>query len=326
MQLLIDTANTKITVRNKSFFIQNSEYAKIIGTKRVSSIAITTNCDINASVIKLAANNQIPIYFYNNFGTLQARMCSPFLVNLASLRRKQLFFYNTSQATQWIIDTMNLKTTLQIGLLKQLSLQKPKHTESTKDTIKQIEILLNKAYMYQDSLIDEVRNNLLGIEGQISKKYFKNLALFLPNNFTFTNRNRRPATDYFNAGLNYLYGMTYSIVESGVYAKGLDPYSGFMHTDNYRKKSLVFDLIEPARPLIDKMWMQLILGNKIKETYFVKKEQGFWLNKQGKRIIIPAYNQFLHKRFKLEGHYYSLKQFIYTLSNELGKLIDISIK
>ena len=326
MQLIIDTANTKISVRNKSFHIQNNDYSKIIAPKRISSIAVTTNCNINAAVIKLAAQHQIPVYFYNNFGTLQARMCSPFLVNLAELRRKQLYFYHTKEATQWVIDILNHKTNLQISLLKQLKSRKPKHRQFTDTTIEQMKILKNKAYKFSAKKIDEVRNNLLGIEGQISKNYFKNLSLFLPQNFQFNTRSRRPATDYFNAGLNYLYGMTYSIVESGIYAKGLDPYAGFMHTDYYKKPSLVFDLIEPVRPLVDKIWLQLILNNKIKENHFIKKEQGFWLNKQGKRVVIPAYNQFLYKRFKLNENYFSLKKFIYTLSNDLGKLIEITLK
>ena len=33
------------------------------------------------------------------------------------------------------------------------------------------------------------------------------------------------------------------VVEAYIIA-GLDPYIGFLHTDNYNKKSLVFDVIE----------------------------------------------------------------------------------
>ncbi len=53
--------------------------------------------------------------------------------------------------------------------------------------------------------------------------------------------------DPFNACLNYCYGILYSLVEKACILSGLDPYVGFLHTDNYNKKSLVFDLIELFR-------------------------------------------------------------------------------
>ena len=43
--------------------------------------------------------------------------------------------------------------------------------------------------------------------------------------------------------------MLYSLVERACIVAGLDPFVGFLHTDNYNKKSLVFDLIEPFRVL-----------------------------------------------------------------------------
>jgi len=324
MQLIIDTANTRLSVRNKVFFIENKTTSRMISPKRVSSIAITTNCDINASVIKLAATQEIPIYFFNNFGTLQARICSPFLVNLAGLRRKQLYFYDTLEATQWVISILNQKTTLQLSHIKQLANRKPRYKITVEENTFRIQVILKKAFALSEVPIDVARNSLLGLEGSISKIYFSMLRLFTPKAFAFEKRSRRPAMDFFNAGLNYLYGMTYSIVEGGIYAKGLDPYSGFLHTDNYRKPSLVFDLIEPVRPLIDKMWMRLLLEGEINEKHFIKKEQGFWLSKEGKRIVIPAFNDYLKKRFMINSKFFSLKDYIYTNSNSLGKLIELS--
>jgi len=325
MQLIIDTANTQISVRNKSFFIQSKSRQQIIGTKRISSIALYSNCNISASALKLAANNQIPVYFYNAFGTLQARLCSPFMVNLAELRRKQLYFYDHLKASGWVIDTLLQKTYLQSQLLLQLSARKKRIRTSIQEKLNKIEQISIQAKSLKHLHLDRLRPKLLGLEGNISKLYFSGLSLLVPQEFGFEKRSRRPALDYFNAGLNYLYGMTYSIVESGIYAKGLDPYTGYMHTDFYRKKSLVFDLIEPVRPLIDKMWMKLILNKEIKPEHFIPKEQGYWLSKEGKRIVIPTFNQYLRKRTMFDGNYYSLKKYIFALSNDLGKLIDETI-
>jgi len=148
------------------------------------------------------------------------------------------------------------------------------------------------------------------------------LQIFLPQEFKFEKRSRRPATDYFNAALNYLYGMTYSIVESGVFAKGLDPFIGYMHTDNYQKTSLVFDLIEPIRPLIDSLLIDLCIEHLLDDTHFIQKQHGFWVNKKGKRILIPAFNEYLYKRLKINNKVRRFKDIIYQESNSLGNLID----
>ena len=80
-----------------------------------------------------------------------------------------------------------------------------------------------------------------------TKKYFEALSSILPEKYKFKSRSRNPAKDEFNAMLNYGYGVLYSMVEKACIIAGLDPYIGFLHTDNYNKKSLVFDVIELFR-------------------------------------------------------------------------------
>ncbi len=321
MQLIIDTANTSLSVKSKTFLVEKGKISKQISPKRISSIAITTNCNINASAIRLAAHNQIPIYFFNNFGTIQARMSSPYFINIALLRKKQLVFYNTPLATDWVIEILHKKVDAQIATLTRLANKQTKHKEDTKTHIAQLKKGLTSTAIYKGIPIDECRNNLLGIEGSLSKIYFKALQCFLPEEMKFDKRTRRPALDYFNAALNYLYGMTYSVVESGVFAKGLDPFVGYMHTDNYLKTALVFDLIEPIRPLIDRMLLEIVIDKRLLPEHFIPKEQGYWLSKEGKRLLIPSFNEYLHQRIKVGNNVKRLKDIIYGYSNELGNII-----
>ena len=208
MQVVIDTTNTRISVKNNTFFIENETQSRQISPKRISSIAITSNCTLNAASIKLAALNEVPIYFFNNFGTLQARMWSPYFKNIATLRKKQLLFYNTPEATNWLLDVLARKTGLQVTLLKRLQASNPRDKEKFREALLNMNELLDSARKYKNQPVETCRNQLLGIEGSLSRMYFKNLQIFLPEQFRFEKRSRRPATDYFNAALNYLYGMT----------------------------------------------------------------------------------------------------------------------
>ena len=324
MQIIIDTANTTITVKNKCFFFQNKTTSRQISPKRISSIAVTSNCTFNAAVVKLAANHQVPILFFNNFGTIQARMYSPYFVNLASLRKNQLLFVNTEAATDWIIGILHKKTNRQINNLRRFVNQQPKHEQAVGKAVEKINKIINQTNLIENKRIPDIRNTLMGYEGSISRHYFQTLNLFLPDEFKFVKRTRRPALDYFNAGLNYLYGMTYSVVESGVFAKGLDPSIGCLHVDAFKKPTLVFDLIEPIRPLIDGMLMDLILENRLSPKDFIKKKQGYWIAKKGKRTMISSFNDFLNSTLQIQNSNRRLKDHIYHESNELGNLIKSS--
>lgn len=326
MQIVIDTADTSISVKNKCFFIQNGDTEKLISPAKLSSIAITTNCSLNAAAIKLAAINQIPIMFFNRYGSIEARMWSPYFVNIADLRKKQLYFADTEFATKWVSGLMERKTIEQISNLKRLIKDKPSQKNEAEEYIGEMLKIAAKIPSLNDKKPIQVRNTLMGYEGSLSRHYFRALKLFLPAQFQFESRSRMPATDYYNAALNYLYGMTYSLVESGVFAKGLDPAIGFLHTDDYNTVSLVFDMIEPFRPLVDDLLLNMIKENTLTEEHFTNRDEGFWISKPGKAIIIPAFNSWLNQRISYGDKIKRVKDHIFESSNELGNYIDEVIK
>ena len=299
---------------------------RIISPARLTSIAITTNCQINASAIKLAAENQVPIYIFNVLGQVQARMWSPYFSNTADLRKLQLKFCDTSAATQWIISLLKRKSTLQIQTLKQSGKNRTGLLPQIEKDIVAMADFISSFEAQGNFLLEDCRNTILGIEGNLSKMYFRNLSALMPVPFQFEKRSRQPALDYFNAALNYLYGMTYSVVESGVFAKGFDPFAGYLHTDDYLKTSLVFDLIEPVRPFIDRLLIEIINAGLLTAAHFEQKQQGYWLNKEGKKVLIPAFNDYLYRRIKSDDKFMRLKDMIFNESFALGRYIDKHFK
>ena len=123
----------------------------------------------------------------------------------------------------------------------------------------------------------------------------------MPDRYKFDGRSRNPAKDEFNALLNYTYGILYSMVEKACIIAGLDPYVGIIHTDNYNKKSLVFDLIENFRIWADETVIKLFAGRDVKQECFDKLENGFTLNKEGKALLITAFNAFMDESIRYSG-------------------------
>lgn len=101
--------------------------------------------------------------------------------------------------------------------------------------------------------------SLRGIEGAAAAQYFGQFPKLLRNaEFTFDGRNRRPPRDPVNALLSFGYAVLGSIAETEVYRCGLDPLLGFFHQPLYGRPSLMLDLLEEFRPVIDTLVLRVV--------------------------------------------------------------------
>lgn len=182
-----------------------------------------------------------------------------------------------------------VKISNQTDFLKKLKDKRPEN-EILPEAITRIEEFKEKIKATKGKT-EELRGTLMGYEGNASKNYFDALNSVMPQKYKFNGRSRSPAKDEFNAMLNYGYGVLYSKVEKACLIAGLDPYLGFLHADNYNKKSLVFDLIEMYRDLPDRAVTYLFTGKQIRDSFFDKQSSGMILNKEGKVVLISALNK-----------------------------------
>ena len=143
----------------------------MISPRRIESIGITSNTLINASAIKLAALNEIPIYYYNYTGELIAQLIAPSFLKQSTLRLCQLVFMNGEKGTLWIVEQLKSKTNLQIQTLTRVE----KINRSVKKSLQIIkdEMNLSKNKLLEVNCSDQkVNNTLMGLEGNIARNYF----------------------------------------------------------------------------------------------------------------------------------------------------------
>mgnify|MGYP002408713981 FL=1 len=163
----------------------------------------------------------------------------------------------------------------------------------------------------------------MGIEGMASAHYFDALSIALPKQWQFSGRSRDPAKDAFNCLLNYGYGILYSRVEKGCILAGLDPYVGFLHTDNYNKKSFVFDFIEIYRNYIDRAVMGIFAKKQVHEGLFDPIPGGLYLNQDGKVVLIAAVNEMFDRNVPYRGRNVKIQNMIpmecHRIANSLIK-------
>lgn len=321
MQLVLDTNGLIVKKRNNSFWIMAKEGKRMISPKRVSSIAVTADCLFSSAAIRLAALHQIPIYFMDATGHAESRLWSAAFGSTATIRREQVLFALTPEATEWIISLFQLKLEGQIQTLKYIQRTRPRLKAEMSSGIEALQARFTSFSEHEGKLLHGTRGNLMGIEGSMGKTYWELMGKATPKPFQFSGRSRRPAQDPFNSGLNYLYGMLYNLVSSACFAAGLDPYLGFLHTDGYKRPSLTFDMIEPFRPWIDKLLLQATYEKSLQVGYFSKLENGIRLNDKGKRFIIPLFNDLMVSKKRFRNRQLSHKNHIYRFAGEFGQFL-----
>ena len=78
---------------------------------------------------------------------------------------------------------------------------------------------------------------------------------------SFRTGNRYGATDPTNALLNYGYALLEAETRIACYTAGLHPGLGIVHADRDGRASLVYDLMEAARPTVDRLVLEFIRGH-----------------------------------------------------------------
>ena len=102
--------------------------------------------------------------------------------------------------------------------------------------------------------------------------------------------------------LNYSYAILASEVLKSLHTSGLDPYAGFLHSDRYARKSLVFDLMEEFRQqIVDKSVLKLVNKDQIQKDDFELKEGMIYIHESCRKLIIKTILDKLNNSITFNG-------------------------
>jgi len=326
LKLVINTPGTYLCRRGDCFRLQKEDVKQDYSCKKVEQILITTRAALSTDAIELAVENNIDIIFLKSTGQPLGRVWHSKLGSISTIRRKQLLLqdhpFGLKLVKLWIVQ----KLENQIEHLNKLAMnRRDDRRELIKEGNEKIRCQIkNISKINAEKTVDDVRDSLQGYEGSSSRVYFETLSQLIPEKHKFNGRSRNPAKDEFNCMLNYGYGILYSSVEKGCILSGLDPYIGIMHTDNYNKKALVFDLVEMYRGYMDEMIFKLFATKKVKGEHFDQVEGGgYYLNQEGKKLLITEYNKEMERKIRYRGRNIKLQNIIqydcHNIANEILK-------
>ncbi|MCW4018970.1 MAG: CRISPR-associated endonuclease Cas1 [Candidatus Bathyarchaeota archaeon] len=320
MQLVINNFGAYLRKHHDMFLIMIDEKNVEVPVIKVDNIWISTSALVSTDAIQCAMKNNIDIVFLDKYGDPYARIWHPNLGSTPLIRRRQLEASTNDKGLDLIKEWTEKKLKNQINLLKKLKKTRPVQQKQIASVIEQIQKYTQQICKLEGK-IDENRQKILGLEGISSRIYFETLSSTLSQKWKFNGRSRRPAKDPFNCTLNYGYGVLYSIVERTCILAGLDPYVGFLHTDDYNKKSFVFDIIEQYRSHVDEIVLFLFTRKMVNDNCFDHVEGGCVLNDNGKKILMTTLNDHFDTQVMYQRKKTKMRNIIqsncYCIANEL---------
>lgn len=331
MQLTISSYGAYIRKRGECFEIKVDNNKEEISARRVQSILITTGAAISSDALHLAHEYNVDVIFLDKYGDPFARVWHAKFGSTTYIRRKQLEYSQDKRGLELAKAWIGLKIDNQIELLDKL-----KRTRKQKQT--QIDTYMVAIKGWRRELetldapnIDAARNAIFALEAHCGKQYFKALSYIMPARYQFDGRSRQPAQDEFNAFLNYGYGVLYSKTERAAVLAGLDPYIGFLHTDNYGKKSFVFDIIELFRIHVDEVVVRLFAKRMVKKEMTRSIQNGVTLVKAGKQLLITELNIAFDQKIRYQGRNIKMKNIMqhecHRLANSfIGRDKEVTLK
>ena len=147
---------------------------------------------------------------------------------------------------------------------------------------------------------------LLGLEGTAARLYYGRFTDMLTDTspidiaaFDQNGRARRPPPDPVNTLLSFVYALLVKDLTVTLNSVGFDPFYGVYHQPRYGRPALALDMAEEFRPLIaDSTVLQVINNGEIRPSHFTTRAGGCQLDRDGRRVVIAAYERRMSHEIK----------------------------
>lgn len=294
-----------------------------------SVVIANQGVSLSAEAVRECTERGIPIFFISGTGTAYASLYSAGLTGTVATRRAQIEAFQTTRGLRLVLAFGMGKLQNQSNLLKYMAKYRKESDPALFNELRRcsaevidhlIEMDRIRQYPeYQEGsvTVNDLRHELMGLEGRAAQRYWLAVKQVLPEKYAFTGRTGRGATDPVNSALNYGYGILYGQVERCLVLAGLDPYAGFLHVDRPGKPSLTLDFIEEFRPVVVD---RVIFGLANKGVNFEQDDEKM-LTKETRRLLAEKVNERLDSEAAYEGKQHPLRAILQSQARHLATFL-----
>ena len=242
----------------ESYFPSQFPYERII---------ISGKGNLSTEAIKTLGSKNVSILLTDTYGNILGSINPPMSSLVASRHRMTQYdtFRDGIKVDYLQKQILYAKIFSEIKFLESLPEESSKVISSLQKTILQIP--------------HTVPQKMTTLEASASRQYFKHYGTLFDAKYSFDSRNinsktKQNSTDVINALLNYGYAVLAGEISKHINGIGMDVYYGFYHKNHESFQSLVYDMIEPFRWIVEKTVYRLANAKnkklQIKKTHYTR--------------------------------------------------------
>lgn len=305
--------NGRISRKDNSiiFKIENEEN-RYIPIEDIDSIYAFGEIDLNTKAINFLAQNGVNIHFFNYYGFYTGSFYPKEKLNSGFLLVEQVKNYTDNEMR------MNIAT----EILKAASFNIHRNLRYYNERGKNLSEYIESIQKYRNKFDDcKEINELMGIEGNIRKKYYEAFNIIINQDINFEKRIKNPPDNMINSLISYVNSLIYTTVLSEIYHTQLSPVISYLHQPGERRFSLSLDIAEIFKPLIgDRLIFSMLNKNQITEKDFQEDLNYLYIKDNPRKNILKNYDDRLQTTIKHKTLEKNVS-YRYLIRLELYKLI-----
>ena len=262
-------------------------------TRRIEQVVVFGNVALTTPVMQYCLRNEIPVTFLSQHGSYFGRLEA----TMADNAEMQRFQFLRSIDEPFALETARAIVVAKISNSRAMIRRRKAAVQGGDAGVQgrmgsNLDLMADLARKAEACEDIEV---LRGLEGKASALYFECYGMFfrrdLPFHTSSFQRVRRPPTDPVNSLLSFGYSMLHTNVFSMIRLSGMNPYIGFLHAERKGNPSLVSDLVEEFRTVIDSLVLYTLNRGLLQERdfYYRKDQPGCFLSNDARKKFIGIF-------------------------------------
>ena len=252
-----------------------------IPVERISDIYVMTEMTFNTAFINYISKYGIPVHFFNYYQFYTGSYYPRESLLAGQLLVKQVEHYTdplrrlllAQRFVEAAADNIYRNLRYYNGRGKDVSVQMMEISTLRKDISK-------------TKTIEE----LMGIEGNIRKNYYRAWKIIINQEIDFEKRVMHPPDNMINSLISFVNSLIYSKTLSEIYQTQLNSTISYLHEPGVRRFSLCLDISEIFKPLIgDRLIFSLLNRNQITEDSFTKELNFLHLKKEASQTVVREF-------------------------------------